>query len=200
MGARAGLAVRAVAAGVLVSVGIAGCSAATSGQAAGPSASTPNAGGRASGTSPGPPVTVYVIADNAVVAIRAATGARSREIPAGAVPYAVAVTPDGKTAYVLSGETGAVIPISLATGKPGAAISPGGAGTFPTAIAITPDGRTAYVPVTVGGYEMVIPIDTAANTAGQPIRIGASDAGGVPITLSDCDRSAARLFAGGAVD
>jgi hypothetical protein len=31
-------------------------------------------------------VTVYVIADNAVVAIRAATGARSRDIPAGAVP------------------------------------------------------------------------------------------------------------------
>jgi hypothetical protein len=56
MGAHAGLAVRAAAAGVLVCAGLAGCSAATSGQAAGPSASTREAGGPASGTSQGPSV------------------------------------------------------------------------------------------------------------------------------------------------
>jgi DNA-binding beta-propeller fold protein YncE len=223
MGAHAGLAVRAAAAAALVSAGLAGCTAAASGQAPGPPASTRDAGGPASGTSQDPPVTVYVIADGAVVAIRAATGTPGRVIRAGIDPDAiavtpdgttayvtngyyngpdvipintatltagpgltvgdrltgVAVTPDGKTAYVLSYETGTAIPISTATGKPGAAISLGGAGAFPTAIAITPDGKTAYVPVTTSrGEEMVIPIDTASGTVGKPIRVGTSAAGG----------------------
>ena len=223
MGAYAGLAVRAAAVAALVSAGLAGCTATASGQAPGPAASTRDAGGPASGTSQDPPVTVYVIADGAVVAIRAATDTPGRVIragngvdaiavtPDGKIAYAVnsnnagpdvipistatltagpgltvgdrltgvAVTPDGRTAYVLSYETGTAIPISTVTGKPGAAISVGGAGAFPTAIAITADGKTAYVPVTTfRGDEMVTPIDTASGTAGKPIRVGTSDAGG----------------------
>jgi DNA-binding beta-propeller fold protein YncE len=48
-------------------------------------------------------VTVYVIADGAVVAIRAATGTPGRVIRAGNGVDAIAVTPDGKTAYAVNG-------------------------------------------------------------------------------------------------
>src|SRR5215469_12719465 len=50
MGAHAGLAVRAAAAAALVSAGLAGCTAATSGQAPGPPGSSRDASGPASGT------------------------------------------------------------------------------------------------------------------------------------------------------
>src|SRR5215467_3858033 len=53
----------------------------------------------------------------------------------------IAITPDGKTAYVTG--PGTVIPINTATNTPGPPIHiPGG---YIRAIAITPDGRTAYV-------------------------------------------------------
>jgi YVTN family beta-propeller protein len=162
MGAHAGLAVRAAAAAALVSAGLAGCAAATSGQAAGPSK--------------GPPVTVYVIVDSAVVAIRAATGVPGPKIPAGTVPVAVAVTPDGKTAYVPASTSRGyemVTPIDTAVNTAGKPIRIGTSdtgGCDADVIAITPDGKTAYVTNYSDGT--VIPISTAANTAGPPIKTG----------------------------
>jgi hypothetical protein len=86
----------------------------------------------------------------------------------GRVCREIAITPDGKTAYVLGVHT--VTPINTATNTPGKPIR---LGSNPTAlIAITPDGKTAYV----GTTGTVIPISTATNTPGKPIRIGA----GVP--------------------
>jgi YVTN family beta-propeller protein len=79
-------------------------------------------------------VTVYVIADGAVVAIRAAIGTPGRVILAGTDPDAIAVTPDGKTAYVTNYTNGTVIPISTATNTPGTPI-PAGSGPRPIAIA-----------------------------------------------------------------
>ena len=110
-------------------------------------------------------MTVYVIADSAVIAIRAAPGARGREIRAGAVPYAVAVTPDGKTAYVTNYSDGTVIPISTATNT----APPIRTGQGPSYIAITPYGKTAYV--SNQGSGTVTPIDTATNTPGTPIPV-----------------------------
>jgi YVTN family beta-propeller protein len=61
-------------------------------------------------------------------------------------PPDVAITPDGRTAYVLkegfSSSGGEVVPIDVATNTAGPAIS---LSSFPNAIAITPDGRFAYV-------------------------------------------------------
>ena len=57
-------------------------------------------------------------------------------------PRAIAITPDGKTAYVANTYAGTVTPITTATNTAGPPIT---AGNDPLAIAITPDGKTAYV-------------------------------------------------------
>jgi DNA-binding beta-propeller fold protein YncE len=84
---------------------------------------------------------------------------------------AVAITPDGETAYVAQNVTNTIVPVNLATGANGALID---VGQEPTGIAITPDGRTAYV--VTGGEQIggggVVPIDTATGTAGAPIYAG----------------------------
>ena len=88
-------------------------------------------------------------------------------IPVGTYPDGIAITPDGKTAYVTNLDSGTVTPISTATNTAGTAIpvdmDPGG-------IAITPDGRTAYV--TNSYNNTVTPISTATNTAGTAIPVG----------------------------
>jgi len=84
---------------------------------------------------------------------------------------AIAITPDGKTAYVAQNVTNTIVPVDLATGANGALID---VAQEPTGIAITPDGRTAYV--VTGGEQIggggVVPIDTATGTAGAPIYAG----------------------------
>jgi DNA-binding beta-propeller fold protein YncE len=86
----------------------------------------------------------------------------------------IAITPDGKTAYITTGST--VTPINTATntlGKP-IHVGPGRIPTTPglrggdsSYIAITPDGKTAYVATGAG----VTPINTATNTPGKPIHV-----------------------------
>ena len=84
-------------------------------------------------------------------------------------PMAIAIAPDGKTAYVANGATGTVTPIDLATDTPGKPISLSGK-PGADAIAITPDGTAAYVANQPSST--VTPIDLTTNTAGKPIKIG----------------------------
>jgi DNA-binding beta-propeller fold protein YncE len=88
----------------------------------------------------------------------------------------IAITPDGKTAYVVN-YNDSVTPISTATGKPGKPIPVGGSpragppheGSYPVGqIAIAPDGKTAYVAF---GSD-VTPINTATGTPGKTIHVG----------------------------
>jgi YVTN family beta-propeller protein len=79
----------------------------------------------------------------------------------------VAVTPDGKTAYVTNYGDGTVTPITVATNTAGTPIT---VGSNPLGVAVTPDGKTAYV--TNGGDGTVTPITVATNTAGTPITVG----------------------------
>lgn len=88
-------------------------------------------------------------------------------IAVGGGPGAIAITPNGKTAYVVNSTSGTVTPIDTTTDKPGPAIT---VGRYPAAIAITPNGQTAYV--ANGGSGTVTPITTANNTAGPPITVG----------------------------
>jgi DNA-binding beta-propeller fold protein YncE len=133
--------------------------------------------------------TVYVVSEiggrppyitDTVTPISAATNTPGKPIPVGGRFNGrrgenweqIAVTPDGKTAYVAAGPT--VTPISTATNTPGKPIPVSG---IPIGFAITPDGKTAYVadlPVTSGAVtsSTVIPISTATNQAGKPIHIG----------------------------
>lgn len=94
------------------------------------------------------------------------------------------VTPDGRTVYATDGgwnfhPTGVhnVIPISTASNRPGKPIPlsnpadvPNGQFSYDQLMAITADGRTVLA--TDGASPVIIPIDTATNTAGAPITVG----------------------------
>ncbi len=89
-------------------------------------------------------------------------------ITVGPDPQAIAITPDGQTAYVVDSGSGTVTPINTVTRRAAPAIT---VGADPRAIAITADGKTAYV--TDSGSGTVTPISTATNQAGPPITVGA---------------------------
>ncbi len=125
----------------------------------------------ASRAGPSGMVTAYVVngGSDTVTPIATATNTAGPPITTGPGPDAVAITPDGKTAYVVNGNSGSptVTPIATATNTAGRPIP---VGSDPCDIAITPDGKTVYV---VNSFsDTVTPIATATNTAGPPIRVG----------------------------
>jgi len=90
----------------------------------------------------------------------------------------ITITPDGRTAYVISepegnegggpactGPPGAVTPIATATNTAGKPVK---VGCIPVAAAVTPDGQTIYVASDSG---TVTPIATATGRPGKPIKI-----------------------------
>ncbi len=87
-------------------------------------------------------------------------------------PPASATTPSAWTAYVVSYNDDAVIPVNTATDVVGTPIT---VGSGPSAIAITPDATTAYVTdegTTNTAPGFVTPIDLLTNTPGTPIPVG----------------------------
>lgn len=104
-----------------------------------------------------------------------ATGRLGKPVGLNGEPEAIAITPNGKTAYVTIFSSGTVTPISLSANKAGRPIKISGKPPrngfmgLPFAIAITPDGKTAYV--TNGASGTVTPIDVATNMPGKPIKI-----------------------------
>jgi YVTN family beta-propeller protein len=110
-----------------------------------------------------------------VTPIDTTTNAAGAAIPVCCSPVAVAITPDGKTAYVITEAsqdpnlfTGTVTPIEITNNNK--VDTPIPIGIAPTGIAITPDGTTAYVTNRLS--DSVTPIDTATKTAGTPITLG----------------------------
>jgi YVTN family beta-propeller protein len=83
----------------------------------------------------------------------------------------IAVTPNGRTAYIsmTHGEhrDGVVIPINLATGR---VLRPIPVGIWPSDVSITANGKTAYVTNFLSGT--VTPIVNATETALAPINVG----------------------------
>jgi len=108
-----------------------------------------------------------------VTPIRTAANTALKAIKAGSYARAIAITPDGKAAYVANMDSGlslgTVTPIRTAGNTALKAIK---VGENPGPIAITPDGRTAYV--ANESSDRVTPIRTAANTALKAIRVAAS--------------------------
>jgi DNA-binding beta-propeller fold protein YncE len=84
-------------------------------------------------------------------------------------PLAIAITPDGTTAYLANGASSTVTPINLATGTPGQSISLSGK-PGADAIAISTNGAAAYVANQPSST--VTPIDLTTNTPEKPIKIG----------------------------
>jgi YVTN family beta-propeller protein len=88
-----------------------------------------------------------------------------KPITAGAAVSAVAVTPDGKTTYVVS--RGSVTPVDTATGIAGKPIRVPGVAL---SVTVSPNGRTVYV----GSYRpgRLITISTAANRVSRIVQVG----------------------------
>src|SRR6266702_4078182 len=119
---------------------------------------------------------MYVAASNGMTPIATATNTAGKPIKIGAIPAAIAITPDGKTAYIADEHPATVTPVATVTGTPGKPINISDIAGLPAAIAITPDGKTAYAVTGARRGTTVTPIATATNTPGKPINIG----GGVP--------------------
>ncbi len=80
--------------------------------------------------------TAYVVGPPDVVTpINTATNKAGRPIKVGRGPDCLAITPDGRTLYVVSLDSNTVTPINTATNKAGRPIK---VGLEPVAIAITP--------------------------------------------------------------
>ena len=108
-----------------------------------------------------------------VIPFVTATNTSEKQIKIDGWPFAMAVTPDGDTAYVVSqprqgsgqsctGQTGLVTPFSTATNRPARPIR---VACDPYAIVATPDGRTVWV----GSRNWVTPISTATDKPGMPL-------------------------------
>ncbi len=126
--------------------------------------------------------TVYVAdsASGTVVPISTATNKAGRPIRVGASATFLAVTPDGRTVYAVTGD--AVVPVSTATKMAGPPVRV--PGFTPIAVVISPDGATAWVSGDrfphrglQTGPGFVLPIRIATNTPGKLISTGGADAG-----------------------
>src|ERR1019366_7889840 len=104
-----------------------------------------------------------------VTPIATATNIAGPPITVGIAPIFIAITPDGKTAYVANAGAGTVTPTATATNPAGPPIT---GGFRPNMIAITPDGKTAYVAnVEVIGSGTGIPLATSTNTHEPPLPV-----------------------------
>jgi YVTN family beta-propeller protein len=137
-----------------------------------PAAAAPAAAASAAAPAASPPAwTAYVTnyLDGDLTAINTSTDqAASNPINLNnSLPGAVAITPNGETAYVASAVIAAAVqPVDLTTNPPTPG-NPISIGASVVDIAITPDGQTVYA---VTNDDTVVPIDTATNVAGAPIQ------------------------------
>jgi YVTN family beta-propeller protein len=119
------------------------------------------------------PYTAYVgnYGSGTVTPINTATNTAGAPI-AVTEPIAIAIAPDGRTAYVAS-RAGRVTPINTATNTAGAPISTGVSNQW--GIAIAPNGQAAYL----GDYaaNTLIPINLATNSTGAASKVGAGPVG-----------------------
>ena len=95
-------------------------------------------------------------------------------IGVGVFPKGIAITPDGKSAYVANEGSGTVSVINTQTNQ--VVGSPINVGNEPVEIAITPDGKSAYVANEGSGTVSVINTQTN-QVVGLPIGVGARPTG-----------------------
>lgn len=101
-------------------------------------------------------------------------------------PDAVAIAPDGITAYIVDAANDLVYPLTISSGTLGAGIAVGPQGD-PGAIVITPDGTKVYV-ANYGGHSVSV-ISTSSDTLTSTVTIGAGVTG-KPIALAVTPNSA----------
>jgi len=120
------------------------------------------------------PVGYITHENNGIVSVlNLTTGAITANIPVGALPTGVAVSPDGSTVYVTNENSASVSVISTATNTVTATIPVGHA---PFAVVVSRDGSRAYVAQQFANAVAVI--NTATNTVISNIPVG-----GMPVGL-----------------
>jgi DNA-binding beta-propeller fold protein YncE len=108
-----------------------------------------------------------------LTSIDTATNSRRYDIAVCPSAYAVAVTPDGNTAWVTCENDHTVVPVDLLRRQ---ALDPVAVGYQPYTVIITGDGRTVYI-VNYNGSSpsdpegTVIPVNAITRTPGPPIRL-----------------------------
>jgi len=139
-----------------------------------PATARPAADRSAVASRAGQPRIAYVITSGVldhgagtVTPVNTATDQAGRPIRVGRGPAGIAITPNGRTAYVTNSDSGTVTPINTVTNQAGRPLK---VGPNPGAIVITQNGRTAYVARDKG----VIPISLPAGRPGRLIRAGLS--------------------------
>ena len=118
-------------------------------------------------TAPRHPTAFVANSGGTVTPIGLTTHRPGKPIKVGANPQAIAITPDGSTAFVANYGSNSVTPITTVSRRAGAPIP---VGRQPWAIAVTPDGKTAYV--ANYGSNTVTPISTAAGRPGPAVPVG----------------------------
>lgn len=126
---------------------------------------------------------LYVPTDegDTVAVVDTSTNAVTSTIAVPGDPWLSAITPDGKTVWVVEYSNGALVPISVSTGALGTAVPITGADA-PYDLAITPDGSKAYVANYSSGT--ITPIDLTTGTSGNPISVGGSGSRTYAVTIS----------------
>lgn len=81
---------------------------------------------------------------------------------------ALAISPDGRTVFVMDSRLHGVIPVDVATDAAGPPIVVSSGEETLAGMAMAPDGRTLYVVRRPG---TVVPVDLASRSAGAPIRV-----------------------------
>ena len=100
-----------------------------------------------------------------VIPMSTETNTPGSPIPVPGTTHGVAITPDGKTAYVAT--DAGLVPIAVATNTPGTPIAiPGGEDD----VVLSPDGATADVANDDATGSWITPVSTATNMIGTPIR------------------------------
>lgn len=112
--------------------------------------------------------TAYVVdtGSDSVTPVDLASGRALRAVPAGREPFMIAITPSGSAVYVVNNESDFVTVIDTGSNQVVASVP---VGTGQGGIAVTADGSTVFVDV----RHTAVPISTATNRAGTPIRLSA---------------------------
>jgi DNA-binding beta-propeller fold protein YncE len=111
--------------------------------------------------------TLYAEGIGTLTPISTATNTPGTGIALPFDPFGVAVTPNGKTAYLTNWNKSTVVPLDLSTDVAGSPIKP--IGLQPDQILVTPNGSTVYVESNDSG--IVTPINTKTNTVGKAIKV-----------------------------
>jgi DNA-binding beta-propeller fold protein YncE len=101
----------------------------------------------------------------------------------GVTADALAITPNGKRAYLAVQWANEVVPIDLGTGTLGKAIK---VGCQPVSVAVTPNGSRAYILGYLNGsHARVVAINTSNGAAGKRVSVGPLESageGGIAVT------------------